>query len=52
MDSNFKCPITPPQLDWWGLHINVSTVPTRKNMCLQMPTNKCLGMIFFKNFVL
>ena len=27
MDSNFRCPITPPQLEWWRLHINVSTVP-------------------------
>ena len=35
MDSNSRCPITPPQHDWWRLHINVSTVPTRTNTCLQ-----------------
>ena len=35
MDSNSRCPITPPQHDWWQLHINVSTVPTRTNTCLQ-----------------
>ena len=35
MDSNFRCPITPPQHDWWRLHINVSIVPTRTKTCLQ-----------------
>ena len=57
MDSNSGCPIIPRQHDWWRLHINVSTIPIRTNMCLQLgdstgdPESKPrISLVMFRNF--
>ena len=56
MDLNFRCPITPPQHDWWRIHTNVSTVPTRTNTCLQLGDSAGerikprISLVMFRNF--
>ena len=57
MDLNSRCPITPLQHDWWRLHINVSTVPTRTKYVLTTwqlhwgPELKpWISLVMFQNF--